>query len=100
MNYNIGRFYVSDRMVRERPELVSEIFAFLRLVPYRVEHLGYRGVFEYIAKSPSFPPSDDFCEPPELKLEVVRSGGTGEFERVSVVDVTGKDWREKEPLSL
>ena len=75
------------------------MFALLELVPYRVELLAHNRTFEYIAKSPMFPPSNEGYEIPEVNI-IPDIGDDGEVKHIQVIDVSGKHWSEKKALGV
>ena len=51
----IGKFSLSIPLVRDRPDLVAEVFSALKLVPVRCECMFGSNAFEYTAISERFP---------------------------------------------
>ena len=50
----IGRFEVSERIVRDNPDEVAAVLAFMRAVPVRAEFIFATQLIEYTAISESF----------------------------------------------
>lgn len=69
-NRNLGKFTLSEKIVRGTPEKAFEILSMLKFVPMRAEFLSYEGTVEYIGISPKFEEVPMGMKVPEYTLEL------------------------------
>lgn len=73
-NHNLvrrmGRFYIDNPLMDERPEEVGRWLAQLQFIPLRVECLGHRQQYEMIGMSPYFEQQDAGALLPTFWLDV------------------------------
>ena len=81
---NIGIFEIHEGLIRNEPERVAEVFAFMKLVPVRAEMLFAHGVVEYTAISAVFPEVELNHKIPKYELKITRSNA-GNIECVEAV---------------
>ena len=72
MMNQIAKFCISSRWIERDPSEVAEVFAMLKIVPLRVEHLFHRGVFEYLAIGSQFRSVGGGEVVPEVEIKVTR----------------------------
>jgi hypothetical protein len=70
----IGKFFMIDRAVYSKD--AAEIFAQLRFVPLRVEHLAYKDHFEFIGYSYQFDITEFGELVPEYNVEITKENET------------------------
>ena len=80
---NLGKFTMSEEIVRHDPEKALSILTLLKFVPLRAEFLAYDRTVEYIGMSPKFPEIREGLMVPEYKL-VVSQGEDKEIVQVEV----------------
>ena len=84
-NKNIGIFEIYEGMIRNEPERVAEVFAFMKLVPVRAEMLFAHRVIEYTGLSVVFPElANTNCKIPKYELKIRRSEA-GDIEGIEAV---------------
>jgi hypothetical protein len=82
----LARFNIDDRIIRDNPAEVAEIFILLKAVPIRAETLFHRRSIEYIAISERFEEVPDGAVVPDVEL-VVTKDDSGRVSLVEVVPV-------------
>lgn len=84
----LGKFYLDTEF--GTGDLAPMIFTELKFVPLRVEHLAYKGVFEYIGLSHQFAEIRHGEQAPEYRIVITETPGddgeepTFEVEAVSI----------------
>lgn len=68
----IGRFYLSRRLVEERPDLIMKLMG--KLIIVRAECLFWNDEMEYLALCSDFPVVQEGCKPTEMTINLYEDG--------------------------
>ena len=84
----LGKFSISEDLVRNNPEIVAEAFKAMRLVPVRVETHFYGKEIEYIGISEQFDKVEKGMKMPEYLVNIFSNQDEDGQEEYSHVEVT------------
>ena len=87
----LGKFYISEELVRDNPEIVASAFKDLQLVPVRVEVLFAFKNIMYIGISPKFKEIEKGMIVPEYSVDIfvnqAEEDGPKEYSHVEVTKI-------------
>ena len=83
----LARFRVDERLVRDNPKEIAEVFAMLQFLPVRAECLFAERRIEYVGISERFAEVPEGQMVPDVKLNITKDS-VGCIELVEVVPAT------------
>lgn len=88
MNFrNMGRFRITERLIKNDPDAVAKIFSMLKIVPLDVRYLADANSYEYLAIGERFELLPVGCIAPEYTF-LFETGGNGDIQVVEVRKVS------------